>query len=303
MKSVFIGAVESSATALRAICAADMGPSLVVTLPLERASAHSDFVDLGPMAGDCGASLLRVPRSDDPALLAALCDLVPDLVMVIGWSQLVGAELRASPRLGVLGFHPAPLPRMRGRAVIPWQILTRQRQGGATLFWIGEGLDDGPIAAQSLFDIDPESITARELYDRAVAEMAALLPPLLLDIVGGRIPSAAQDHSLASICARRLPEDGRIDWQRPAAEIERLIRAVGAPYPGATTTLDTGAAVTVRKARLNVRQGYFIGIPGQVQQIEDDVVTVMCGDGVCLDLLDWASDRRITRHSMLGTRP
>jgi methionyl-tRNA formyltransferase len=303
VKTVFIGAVESSATALRAICAAGMAPSLVVTLPMERASAHSDFVDLGPIANDCGALLLRVPRSDDPALLAALRDLGPDLVMVIGWSQLVGAELRASSRLGVLGFHPAPLPRMRGRAVIPWQILTRQQQGGATLFWIGEGLDDGPLAAQALFDIDPETITARELYDHAVAEMVALLPPLLSDIAGGRVPAVAQDHSLASICARRRPEDGRIDWQHPAAEIERLIRAVGDPYPGATTMLDEGTKITVKKARLNGRQGYFIGLPGQVQQIENGVATVMCGDGVCLDLLDWDSDRRINRHSMLGTRP
>ena len=67
--------------------------------------------------------------------------------------------------------------------------------------------------------------------------------------------------------------------------------------------LDEGTKITVKKARLNGRQGYFIGLPGQVQQIEDGVATVMCGDGVCLDLLDWDSDRRINRHSMLGTRP
>lgn len=189
---------------------------------------------------------------------------------------------------------------MRGRAVIPWQILTRQRQGGATLFWIGEGVDDGAIAAQALFDIDPDSITARELYDRAVAEMAALLPPLLAEMAAGRVPAREQDHRLASLCARRRPQDGRIDWHRPAAEIERLIRAVGEPYPGATTTLADGTPVTVNRARLNGADGYFIGLPGQVQQIEDGAVTVMCGDGACLDLLDWTSEGRMTRHCMLG---
>lgn len=302
MRTVFIGAVEGSAAALRAICDAGMAPDLVVTLPLDRASAHSDFADLGPLAEGCGAALLRVVRSNDPVLLDALRDLAPDLVMIIGWSQLVGAELCAIPRLGVLGFHPAPLPRMRGRAVIPWQVLTRQRQGGATLFWIGEGMDDGHIAAQALFAIDPDTITARILYDRAVAEMAALLPPLLAELAAGRIPAEPQDHSRATVCARRRPEDGRIDWHRPAAEIELLVRAVGDPYPGATTALADGMPVTVKRARSHGQPGYFIGLPGQVQQIEAGVATVMCGDGLCLELLDWTSEGRITRHSMLGGR-
>ncbi|HRO16501.1 MAG TPA: formyltransferase family protein [Paracoccus sp. (in: a-proteobacteria)] len=302
MKTVFIGAVQGSAVALRAICDAGMAPALVVTLPLDRAAAHSDFADLGPIAESCGAALLRVARSDGPELLDLLRDLAPDLVMVIGWSQLVGPDLCAIPRLGVLGFHPAPLPRMRGRAVIPWQILTRQRQGGATLFWIGEGIDDGPIAAQAVFAVDPDSITARVLYDRAVAEMAALLPPLLSDLDAGRIPATAQDHDLATLCARRRTEDGCIDWHRPAAEIELLVRAVGDPYPGAATALSCGTPVTVSPARLHARPGYFIGLPGQVQQIEDGVATVMCGDGACLDLLDWTTDGRIARHAMLRGR-
>ncbi|WP_273500297.1 methionyl-tRNA formyltransferase [Paracoccus sphaerophysae] len=300
MRTVLIGAVEGSAVALRAMMDAGMPPALVVTLPLDRAAAHSDFADLGPLAGAAGARVLRVARSDDPALLAALRELAPDLVMAIGWSQLLGPELRAIPRLGVLGFHPAPLPRMRGRAVIPWQILTGQRQGGATLFWIGEGIDDGPIAAQAVFPIDPDEITARALYDRAVAEMAALLPPLLADLAAGRMPAAVQDHDQATMCARRRPQDGRIDWTAAGTRIERLVRAVGEPYPGATTTLADGTPVRVNRARLHPREGYFVGLPGQVQQVGDGVATVMCGDGACLDLLDWTTEGRITRHAMLG---
>lgn len=302
MRTVFIGAVEGSAVALRAIREAGLPPALVVTLPLDRSGAHSDFFDLEPLAEDCGAALLRTARSDDPALLAALRESSPDLIMVIGWSQLVGPELCAIPRLGVLGFHPAPLPRMRGRAVIPWQILARQREGGATLFWIGEGIDDGPIAAQALFPIDPDRVTARTLYDRAVAEMAALLPPLLADLAAGNRPATPQDHGRATVCARRRPEDGCIDWHRPAAEIELLIRAVGDPYPGATTTLPGGQPVAVNRARLDGRKGYFIGLPGQVQEITEETVTVMCGDGACVDLLDWTTEGRITRHAMLGKR-
>ena len=300
MKTVFMGAVEGSAVALLSLCDDGLEPDMVVTLTLDKAGSHSDFADLGPIAQAHGIPLHRVARSDDAGLMQALANLAPDLIMIIGWSQLVGLDMMALPRLGVLGFHPAPLPKMRGRAVIPWQILTGQRQGGATLFWIGEGIDDGPIAAQSVFDIDPDTITARKLYDRSVSEMAQMLPPLLHRIRAGEMPARRQDHAQASICARRRPEDGRIDWTRPAAEIERLIRAVGPPYPGASTTAMQGDPVMVTHARLHPRANYFVGMPGQVQETGDGIVTVMCGDGHCIDLLAWQGPETLGRHSILG---
>lgn len=298
MKTVFVGAVEGSARALVQLIAHGHAPDLIVTLPLERAGNHSDFADLGPIAQAHGIALHRTARSDAAETMAAIRDLAPDLVLVIGWSQLMGPDFLALPRLGVIGFHPAPLPKLRGRAVIPWHILTGARQGGATLFWITEGVDDGPIAAQSLFRIDPDSITARALYDQAVDEMIALLPDLMDRLARGERPAREQNHDEATICARRRPEDGWIDWTRPAAEIERLIRAVGPPYPGATTATAKGATVTITEARLNPHPGRFIGLPGQVQDMADDRVTVMCGDGLCLDITDWHGPAP-TRHSKL----
>ncbi|MFD1794958.1 methionyl-tRNA formyltransferase [Paracoccus aurantiacus] len=300
LTTVFIGAVEGSARALQALCEAGMAPDLVVTLPLAKADSHSDFADLAPIASEHGIALRRVPRTDDADLVQELRGLNPDLILIIGWSQLVGREMLDLPRLGVIGFHPAPLPKMRGRAVIPWQILTAQRQAGATLFWIDEGVDDGPIAAQSVFDIDPETIDARGLYDLSVNEMARLLPDLVGQLANGERPATPQDHAQASICARRRPEDGEIDWTRSADEIERLIRAVGPPYPGATTRSAKGATVTVTRARRHPREGYFIGMPGQVQDVAPDAVTVMCGDGRCIDLLEWNGPEKLGRHTILG---
>lgn len=301
MKSVFVGAVEGSALALEALIAAGHAPSLVVTLPLERAGAHSDFADLGPIAARHGIALHRTAKSDSPGTIAAIRALAPDVILIIGWSQLVGAEFRALAPMGVLGFHPAALPKMRGRAVIPWHILTAQTQGGASLFWIDAGTDSGDIAAQALFEIDPDTITARALYDRAVAEMVALLPPLMERLAAGERPARVQDDAQATICARRRPEDGRIDWTRPADEIARLIRAVGPPYPGALCASAKGA-LRVTAARLHPQPGRYIGLPGQVQEIRDGVLTVMCGDGNCLDLTEWDGPAP-SRHAMLKGAP
>ncbi|PAU97524.1 methionyl-tRNA formyltransferase [Paracoccus salipaludis] len=298
MISVFVGAVEGSAQALAALCEAGHAPALVVTLPLERAGNHSDFADLGPLAARHGVPVHRSTRTSAPETQAAIRALSPDVILVIGWSQLVGPEFLAIPRLGVLGFHPAALPRMRGRAVIPWHILTGQRQGGATLFWIDEGTDSGPVAAQAVFPIDPDRTTARALYDRSVGAMLALLPPLMDRLARGERPATPQDHARATVCARRRPEDGIIDWRRPAAEIERLVRAVGPPYPGALTA-GAGGPIAVTAARLHPREGYFIGLPGQVQDMDGNALTVMCGDGRCLDLTEWSGPAP-RRHEMLG---
>ena len=119
--------------------------------------------------------------------------------------------------------------------------------------------DSGPIAAQALFDIDPDTITARALYDRAVAAMAELLPPLMGALAAGARPAVPQDEAIASLCARRRPQDGRVDWLRPAAEIERLVRAVGPPYPGALTGCN-GSSITIHAARPHPRaRGYWAG--------------------------------------------
>lgn len=300
MRTVFMGAVEGSRAALAEICAAGQVPELIVTLPPELAARHSDYADLAPLAAQYGIPVHCTARSGSAETLAALSAIEPDLVMVIGWSQLCGEDFRAIPRLGCLGFHPSALPRLRGRGVIPWTILLGEREAGATLFWLASGTDDGPVAAQALYALDPETVTARELYDRAITALAEMLPLLLARIAAGDVPAAPQPAGGASLCARRRPEDGRIAWTRPAAEIHRLIRAAGPPYPGAFTETAAGKRLVLTAVRHCPRQGYYIGLPGQVQAVAEDHFTVACGDRRCLDILEWSGAPVPPLHSKLG---
>ncbi|HBK91291.1 MAG TPA: methionyl-tRNA formyltransferase, partial [Parvularcula sp.] len=149
MKAIVVGAVESTRVTLKALADNPRWTvSAVVTLPASLAGRHSDFVDLEPDARACGAKLIAAPNSNAPDVIEAVRAARADYAFVIGWSQICKPEFRAAAGGQVIGYHPAALPRLRGRAVIPWTILLDERITGSTLFWIDDGVDSGPILAQ-----------------------------------------------------------------------------------------------------------------------------------------------------------
>ncbi|SMR71080.1 methionyl-tRNA formyltransferase [Aliiroseovarius halocynthiae] len=301
MKIVLVGAVESTQIALQELCTAGFAPEMVVTLPPELAHRHSDFVDVVPLAKQHGCAVHFTRKSDGAETIDAIRRLDPDLVLVIGWSQLCGPEFRAVPKLGCIGFHPSDLPKLRGRAVLPWTILLQEKTIGASLFWLADGADTGDIAAKAQFEVDPDTITARALYDKHMRVLADMLPQLIKRIAAGDVPRQPQSDDGASTCALRRPEDGVIDWNWPAADIHRLIRAAGPPYPGAFTFAADGSKLVLTDVRHTPRKGYYIGIPGQVQDIDGRMFTVFCGDGNCIDILDWTGAEAPPKlHTKLG---
>ena len=300
MRFALVGAVEGSRIALDALLSKGMLPSLVVTLPPDAADRHSDFADLTTPARAVGITVCHTTNVNAEDTLAAVRASAPDLILVLGWSQICRQSFRAIPRLGVIGFHPSALPRLRGRGVIPWTILLDEKTTGSSLFWIDEGTDSGPIILQRLFPVAPDE-TARSLYGKHVRNLAEMVPEAVELAAAGKAPRIEQDHSLASYCAKRIAEDGLIDWQRPAAEVLRLIRAVGEPYPGAFSR-QNGNVVHIDQARSFAESSRYIGLPAQIQTHTPDGFTVMCGDGQCIEVIAWrtAVERCPSIHSRLG---
>ncbi len=283
MNLVLVGAVESSLRALRALRAAGAAPALAVTLPRSAAGRHSDHVDLRPDCEAAGVPVVETRNVNGPRTRVRIAAAAPDWILVIGWSQIVRPELLALPARGCIGFHPSALPRFRGRAVIPWQILRGAREGGATLFRLAEGVDSGPILEQERFALSPRE-TARTLYDRILVALDTMLGRLAPRLAAGDVAGRPQDESEADWCARRTADDGRIDWSDRAEAIDRLVRAVGPPYPGAWTVRD-GALLTVLEAEPVERPLRWIGLPGQVQAHDAAGVVVACGGDTFLRLV------------------
>lgn len=303
MRAVIIGAVESSRIAAECLHKApSWDVAGIVSLPPELASRHSDFVDLAPTAERAGCPLICVENANSDDAISRIAALAPDYLFVIGWSQLCGERLMEMTPGQVIGFHPAPLPRLRGRGVIPWTILLDEPITASTIFMIDGGTDSGPILAQRFFHVAPDE-TAATLYAKHMTALTEILPGLLADLVEGTAAPAPQDPRLATWAARRRPEDGEIDWSGSAEAAWRQVRACGDPYPGARATY-RDEPIVIKRARIVSLAGHRAGLVGQIVERGSEGFTVRCGDGRGLLVHDWQWSRPgpPPLHSKLAVR-
>lgn len=301
MRAVIIGAVESTRVAARCLLDASAWDlCAIVTLPLELSARHSDFVDLEADAQAAGCPLIRVGNANSEEARALIAEFAPDYLFVIGWSQLCGDALMAITPDRVVGYHPAPLPRLRGRGVIPWTILLEEPITASTLFLIDGGTDTGPILAQRFFHVAADE-TAATLYAKHMAALAEMMPPALAELASGAMSPRPQDDRYATCAARRRPEDGRIDWTGSATAAWRQVRACGSPYPGAYTQLGEELIVLGRAELVDLGH-YRAALPGQVIERSGSFFTVKCGDGNGLRIRQWSWDRQgpPPLHAKLG---
>ena len=300
LRTVFVGAVEGSEAALETLLAIGHRPAMVVTLPPNKSNRHSDFADLSDLACRCGARLHHTTDINAPDTVAAVAAIQPDVTLVIGWSQICREQILGIARIGTLGFHPAALPRLRGRAVIPWTILLGEKMSGSTLFWLDSGTDSGPILTQRTFPVAADE-TARSLYDKHRRALVEMIPEAIARCEAGDTAGTPQDEDLAIYCAKRTPDDGLIDWSRSAEEILLHVRALGEPYPGAFTTY-AGHLLHINAARLFAASDRYVGLTGQVQCHTDKGFAIRCGDGRCIEVTDWhcVGKPGVAVHAKLG---
>lgn len=293
-RTVFIGSVRSSKLALEALLECNIRPELVCSLDEEVSANVSDYYPLHEIAEGHGLRFLKFRKINDAQVLSQIREAKPDLIFIVGLSQIVTSEIIRSAKEYVIGFHPTPLPRFRGRAAVPWQILLGVKESAISFFKIDEGMDTGDIICQYPYRIG-EKDDAGDVHESVFAAMQAALRKYIPRIYADDIEFIRQREEDATYLLTRRPEDGKIRWDRPGEEVLRLIRAVSRPYPGAFAFYK-GRKVLFWRARLEANTKYF-GIPGQLARIgEEKELAIVLKDSI-LVVTDYEAEEGTPRFT------
>jgi methionyl-tRNA formyltransferase len=236
--------------------------------------------DFAALAENCGAVSWTDGKLSSPETLEAIRALSPDIGLSVGWRRLVKEPLISIPRLGFYNFHTSDLPRYRGFASTSWAILRGDARVGVCAHEMRSGkADEGDIFLRKSIDVSG-SRDIGDLFRDAPATVADMVVELLDGLEDGSLRGVPQDESEAILSFPRRPSDGWIDWTRGAVEIDRLVRSVARPYPGAFTCWNM-RKLTVWKGHVDHAFPAFAGVPGHVARINDDLTAdVLTGDGV-----------------------
>jgi methionyl-tRNA formyltransferase len=268
VRIAFMGSPEFAVPALRALHAAGHAIAAVYCQPprpagrghaVRRCPVHEAAATLG-LEVRTPARLLR-----DEAQHGSFAALGLDAAVVAAYGLILPPAMLAAPRRGCLNIHASLLPRWRGAAPIQAAILAGDAETGITIMQMDAGLDTGPMLLRAAVPIGARA-TAAMLHD-TLADLGARL---ILVALAEDLPAVPQPDAAATYAPKLTRDDGRLDWTRDAAALDRQVRALN-PWPGTFTTLG-GATLKV----LEAEPAEGAGAPGMVL---DDRLTVATGGG------------------------
>lgn len=275
LRIVFIGCVAFSETVLERLLTMQH-VSVVGVVTRRRSTANADFRSLEQMAIRAGHPVHFAEGNDQTGLAEFLKAAAPEAVFCIGWSYLLKPEILAIPRRGIVGYHPAALPRNRGRHPLIWALALGLEETGSTFFLMDEGADSGPILDQRTLPISPDD-TAATLYARMAETALKQLDDFVPAFASGTLRPLPQHEYDANYWRKRGLPDGRIDWRMSARAIKDLVRALTKPYVGAHCEV-AGQSVAIWRAEIGAAAPTNLE-PGRVLTVAGREIVVKCWDG------------------------
>ncbi|MEU7344492.1 methionyl-tRNA formyltransferase [Streptomyces bacillaris] len=273
MRVVMFGYQTWGHRTLQALLDSEHDVVTVVTHPRSEHAYEKIWSDsVADLAEKHGIPVIIRNRPDDE-LLDRLKEVAPDIIVANNWRTWIPPEIYNLPVHGTLNIHDSLLPAYAGFSPLIWALINGEPEVGVTAHLMDEELDAGDIVVQRSVPVGPTD-TSTDLFHRTVDLIAPVTTEALGLIASGRTEFTPQDRSRASFFHKRAEEDIRIDWNWPAEDLERLIRAQSTPYPSAFT-FHKGQRLEVLSAV--VSEGRYGGTPGRIFYREGEGVVIVAG--------------------------
>jgi methionyl-tRNA formyltransferase len=281
LRIAFMGTPDFAVPSLHALVAAGHEVAAVYCQP-PRPAGRGNQLRRSPVqqAAEALGLPVRYPAKLDAPARAEFAAFGLDAAVVAAYGLILPAPVLAAPRLGCINIHASLLPRWRGAAPIQRALLAGDAETGITIMQMDEGLDTGPMLLSTAVPIEAHT-TSGELHDRLAALGAGLAVEALEGLAAGRLAPHSQPAEGVTYARKLRREEGQLDWRRPAAELERAVRAFD-PWPGAWFEF-AGERIKVLAAALAGDAGD--ATPGTVLADRPaiagggDRLTVACGAG------------------------
>ncbi len=267
MRVIFMGTPDFSVPALRAIAAVHEVVCVYTQPPREAGRGQKPRPGAVHLAAEDLGIPVRHPRSlKGEAEQAEFAALNADVAVVVAYGLILPQPVLDAPRLGCLNIHASILPRWRGAAPIHRAIMAGDAETGVAIMQMEAGLDTGPVLAEARTPITPDLTTA-DLHDRLAVMGAGLIVDVLARLP---LPATPQPEDGVTYASKIDKSEARIDWTRPAEDIDRQIRGLS-PFPGAWCEI-AGERVKLLRSRLTDGSG----APGAVLH---EGFRIACGSG------------------------
>jgi methionyl-tRNA formyltransferase len=278
LKILFVSGVKFGHDLLSYVLEKDWEISAIISYSSDLKKNHSDYVNFDPLARKYGIINKKVQKINEEKNIEFIKKLNPDLILVMGWSQLLNNDIIKIPKIGIIGSHPTELPKYRGRAPIPWTIIKELKNSALTFFYIQEGVDNGDIVDQKIFEVK-KSDDASMIYNKITELGKEMLEKNLSLLQLGQVIGKKQNEDeFIENWPKRNTSDGEINWNSNAQEIDRLIRATTFPYPGAYTFFKN-KKIIIWKSSFKESENFE---SGKIMSVVDGIPTIGTKKGTIL---------------------
>jgi methionyl-tRNA formyltransferase len=278
MRVLFVGCVKQSEMFLQRLISD--GVNVIGVITKSESKFNADFVDLGVLSRENGIDYIYVKNINSPESENYIRKKNPDIILCLGWSQLIKKEILDIPQKGCIGFHPAAIPHNRGRHPLIWALALGLEKTASSLFRMDENADSGDIVSQVPIDIAYED-DATSLYDKVMNVAMEQLSTLMKEYETDTVNYVKQTEA-GNLWRKRSKCDGQIDWRMSSRGIYNLVRALTRPYVGSFFVHGDDEVRVWKSREIEDTTHKYVNIePGKVIKVySDEHFVVKTGDNL-----------------------